>query len=273
MRPRRLLLALPLLAAGTFSATLVGCATGATSTSASGGITTASTTPPQDVRVVSDIAYQAGLGSDLYLPTEQARDTVIVWIHGGGFVAGGKNQLASLAKELARQGYPGMAIEYRLSTTGSAWFPATTLEDPGLQAAAANAVEDTLHAVSWLRSPAAATYGLKPRTIVLAGYSAGAITAATAAATDPAAFDGAVSLAGAAIEPDQLSSASPPLLMIHGDTDDIVPVDLARATCDAATANGGRCTLDVLAGRGHEFPFERTSVVVDDLMAFLAQFG
>ena len=256
-------------------ATLAGCATSTGPTSAVGATTTASTAPRQDVHVVTDVTYQAGLGSDLYLPAQHARDTVIVWIHGGGFVAGAKDQLASLAKALAQQGYPGMSIEYRLSssTTGSAWFPATTLEDPGLQAAAANAVDDAMHAVAWLRSPAATAYGLNPRRIVLAGYSAGAITAATAAATHPGAFDGAVSLAGAAIEPDQLSSASPPLLMIHGETDDIVPIDLARATCEAATANGGRCTLDVLAGIGHTFPFERAGVVVDDVMTFLAQFG
>lgn len=242
-----------------------GCASGTT-------LTGRATTVSGNVRVVSDIAYAPGLGADLYLPTAAPKDTAIVWIHGGGFVAGTKTQLSVLAHALAERGYPGMAIQYRLSR-GGAWFPATTLEDPGLQAAAANAVEDAGAAVAWLRSPAAASHGLTPSRVVLAGYSAGAITAATAAAVGHQPVDGAVSLAGAALEPDRLSAATPPLLLIHGTLDDTVPAGLAEATCAAARAKRTDCQLDLVDGAGHGLPFEQPEMVAETIATFLTSLG
>ena len=189
-------------------------------------------------------------------------------------MAGDKDQLASLAEALAGQGYPGMAIQYRLSRSGDAWFPATTLEDPDLQAAAADAVEDAMHAVAWLRSPAAAEHGFTARRIVLAGYSAGGITAATAAAADPDAIDGAVSLAGAAIEPDQLERGQP------APADDPRRRGRHRAGRPGPgnVRGGGRPGRHVHA-RGAPWCRPRAArsssrgVVVDDLLAFLGRLG
>ena len=112
---------------------------------------TTTTTAPTPVEVVRDVLYAPGLRADLYQAEDSAGKPTIVWIHGGGFTTGDKTQLATMAEDFARLGYPGMAIQYRLSE-GGPWFPASSLEDPELKAATSKAVEDVDRAVAWLDS-------------------------------------------------------------------------------------------------------------------------
>jgi len=61
----------------------------------------------------------------------------------------------------------------------------------------------------------------------------------------------AVSVSGAAIDTAALANPHPPLFLIHGDLDDVIPATLADATCQAATA-GGSCEVRHLDEVGHD---------------------
>lgn len=94
---------------------------------------------------------------DLYIP-EQADGPVpiIVWIHGGGWAAGDKNNCPPLSNGYTQRGYAAASLDYRLS--GDAIFPAQ--------------IEDCKAAIRWLRAHAK-KYNLDPTRIGVWGSSAG----------------------------------------------------------------------------------------------------
>jgi phospholipase/carboxylesterase len=243
----------------------------AVSACASGGTAdqTTTTTAPAPVEVVRDVLYAPGLRADLYRAEGSEGKPTIIWIHGGGFTTGDKTQLATMAEDFARLGYPGMAIQYRLSE-GGPWFPASSLEDPALKAATGKAVEDAERAVAWLSSDEANERGFGTDDVVLAGYSSGGIAAVSAgAAADGPPIAGAIGIAGAAIDPSTLDDHSPPVLLLHGDLDDVVPITLAKATCAAAARQAAECALETVVGAGHGLPFEQPAAVESSIQAFL----
>jgi acetyl esterase/lipase len=94
---------------------------------------------------------------DLYLPDDGASAAIIVFVHGGAFMGGTRQQNASVGRALAREGLATAVVSYRL-------FP---------QSDAAGAVEDVARATSWMIAHASA-YGLNGRNVFLVGHSAGA---------------------------------------------------------------------------------------------------
>lgn len=118
----------------------------------------------EDVRVTPDLEFLGPGRSeklDLYEPAAPASASVsrpaLVWIHGGGWTGGTKNE--ARAKEictlLAAAGYVAVSIDYRL---GEGAWPQNLL--------------DCKNAVRWLRANAE-RYHVDPRRIAVAGGSAG----------------------------------------------------------------------------------------------------
>lgn len=111
---------------------------------------------------------------DVHRPADLAeserRAPVIVWIHGGGFVAGSRRDVANYAKILAADGYVVAAVDYSLAP--GARYPVP--------------VHQVNRALAWL-SANAERLRIDPGRFVLAGDSAGAHIAAQAAllATSP----------------------------------------------------------------------------------------
>jgi acetyl esterase/lipase len=202
--------------------------------------------------------------ADLYV-SPGSRGT-IVFLHGGGWVAGDKSTgLPSLLLHEVTRGYDVMSINYRLAPSNP--FPA--------------AVHDAAQAVRWVRKNGAAL-GLSPTRIVLAGHSAGANIAALAAYGANGAFpggalapvDGALLLAGAydfantrvgVFGPNDdwlgrlespggwlsrpqgrtagspvtwLDAKDPATLAIHGSADPILSIDQSRALQQRSAAVG-----------------------------------
>ncbi|MBI1177401.1 alpha/beta hydrolase fold domain-containing protein [bacterium] len=91
---------------------------------------------------------------DLYLPTGDGPFPVIVWVHGGAWLAGNKSNPP--AARYVNDGYAVAAINYRLSQ--HAIFPAQ--------------IEDCKAAVRWLRAHAG-EYRLDPKRFAAWGESAG----------------------------------------------------------------------------------------------------
>jgi acetyl esterase/lipase len=100
---------------------------------------------------------QRSLVVDAFYPkTKRNGRTAIIMIHGGGWRSGNRAQHYPLAQHLVKYGYVCFTPEYRLST--EALYPA--------------AVNDLKAMVRWIHAHAK-EYGIDPRKIVVAGFSAG----------------------------------------------------------------------------------------------------
>ena len=221
----------------------------------------------------AEVAGFRPLELDLYLPdgAPGPRPTV-VHVHGGGWRRGSRRHpLPALGdgfyQGLAERGIAVAAVDYRLS--GEARYPA--------------AVDDVRVAVAWVRS-ALPGYGVTPGPVALWGDSAGGHLALLAALTDTA-VDGVVAWfpvtdltamgepgddpgtrealflgAPPAQVPDLAREASPltyvhagapPVLLMHGDSDALVPADQSIRFATALADAGGTATLELVPGASH----------------------
>ena len=114
-------------------------------------------------RVITDVVYLAPTRAeklDLYLPAPPAEGMLspaLVWIHGGGWTGGTKNEARAknVCGTLAAAGYVAVSIDYQL---GAGAWPTN--------------LHDCKNAVRFLRAHAA-KYRLDPNRIAVAGGSAG----------------------------------------------------------------------------------------------------
>ena len=65
-----------------------------------------------ELRDVNYDSHDPAAKLDLFVPAGKPPRTTIVWIHGGGFVAGRKSEVANYARILASKGYGVASIEY-----------------------------------------------------------------------------------------------------------------------------------------------------------------
>ena len=115
--------------------------------------------------------------------------------------------------------------------------------------------------------------GLAPKDLILLGFSQGAMTALHVAPRRAAPVAGVVAISGRLIAPERLASetlSKPPVLLMHGDRDDVVEFgEMARAGA-ALNAAGFDTHGHVMKGSGH-------SIAPDGLQVALAfikdQFG
>jgi acetyl esterase/lipase len=250
---------------------------------------------PSGVKVDRDLTYGRADGKDLlldlYRPEKQdGKLPVVVWIHGGAFRTGSKDdsQMGNVSWLPAR-GYAVASINYRL--THEAIFPAQ--------------IQDCKAAVRWLRA-SANSYGLDPAHIGAWGASAGGHLAALLGTSggvqalegasgnlkessrvqavvdffgptdflkmDAAALPGGQKhdpanspesqLVGGPIQDnkDKVARAnpityvtrdSPPFLILHGDQDPLVPVNQSELLYDALKKAGVNVTFHKIVGAGH----------------------
>lgn len=123
---------------------------------------------PKDISAQRDLSYAPGNRDalfDVFAPAgARAPLPAVVWVHGGGFVAGSRSELSGYLQILAARGFVTIGIDYSLAP--SARFPT-----PVRQANAALA-----HIVANAKQ-----FNIDPERIFLAGDSAGAQIAAQTA--------------------------------------------------------------------------------------------
>ena len=229
-------------------------------------------------RVSKDVAYIEGGHEqqrlDIYLPRNPGPHPLIVWVHGGAWRAGSKQDMP--LGGLIAQGFAVASVDYRLSTVAP--MPAQ--------------IHDVKAAIRFLRAHAA-EYGFDARRFAVAGSSAGGhLAALTGVSNGNAELEGKlgahrdqssdvqaiVSFFGAANlqtilgqstphglsvrvpalqlllggQPDakpvlaklaspiaHVDAQVPPLLLIHGDADPQMPIEQSREL-DAAYRKAGR---------------------------------
>lgn len=224
---------------------------------------------------------------DLYVPKSDKPLPLVVWIHGGAWQMGNKDNCPAMA--MTRHGYAAASIDYRLCQ--QAVFPAQ--------------IHDCKGAIRFLRANAA-KFNLDPNRIGVWGASAGGHLAALLGTTagnkelegavgdnegvssevqavcdffGPSDFisfaDANLPIAEAATSPltrllggpvskkrELAALASPvthasknaaPFLIMHGDKDTTVPLQQSQALHKALQAAGAESTLKVIPGAGHGF--------------------
>lgn len=205
---------------------------------------------------------------DVYAPKgtpTNARLPVVLFIHGGSWRDGDRGGYAFAGKAFAREGFVSVVIDYR--KVPEVRFP--------------DFMVDAAEAVAWTESNIAA-YGGDPTKIIIAGHSAGAHIAVLltldptylrSAGVADGAIKGAIGLAGpydfypftseaavaafagadpALTQPITYARGdAPPLLLLHGDADDVVLPRNSTALAAKVTEAGGQVVVKPYAGVGH----------------------
>lgn len=96
--------------------------------------------------------------------------------------------------------------------------------------------------------------GLGPDKVALVGFSQGTIMALQVALRRQAPLAGVVGFSGALLDTDGLAEAigtPPPILLIHGDADEVLPVDAMHQAVATLGGLGVPCQWHVCPGLGH----------------------
>ena len=255
--------------------------------------------------VERDVVYGTAQGTplllDLAMPkTGNGPFPVVVFLHGGGWSEGNRQEMNHFIEGVAGLGYVGVTVAYRL--VPAARFPAQ--------------LEDCKAAVRWLRANAA-KYRINPKRIGVVGFSAGGHLASMLGVTGK--NDG---LEGAGGNPDQSSrvqavvsffgltdfstrdwprdlengviepflggsfanhadeyrraspityvtSDAPPFLFFHGSEDKLVPVDQSKQLGEKLRNAGVFAEVNVLEGEGHGFTDAANQKAMRRMLDFL----
>jgi len=235
--------------------------------------------PTTGVEVIKDIEYgRAGdipLLLDMYIPETPISDPMpaVIWIHGGGWRGGDKADYSGRSTSWAEHGFLAVSINYRLveAAQGSeeAW---AELE---------NCVEDCKCAVRWLRGNAE-KYNVKPERIGVCGRSAGGYLAMMVGCVDETAglegdggweeyssrVQAVVSYSGAilpkgdwACPVNHVTADDPPLLLVHGELDQTVPIERAEQMYEAYQQAGLEATLVRVSEAGHDLGLKSSNPI------------
>lgn len=107
------------------------------------------------------VEFAPGRALDLYLPSGPGPHPTVVWVHGGSWVRGDREDRTALNRWLAGRGWAVAAVDYRL---------------PPPEPVGRDQQRDVACAVDWVRAHAG-EQSLDPARLVLAGQSAGATLA------------------------------------------------------------------------------------------------
>ena len=242
------------------------------------------------VRYIPDLVYGeiAGfrpLELDLYLPSSPSPAPVIVHVHGGGWRRGSRRHPlprvgADFYERLAGRGFAVAAVDYRLS--GEAVFPAALGDvrtavgwirkqaaDYGLDAGRVFLWGDSagghlalMTALTGAEVPGSEVQGVVAWFPVTDLAGLGSDVRDAGGTPDPgpesreALFLGAAAadvpdLARAASPVAYASAAAPPVLLLHGAVDDLVPPAQSIRLAEALTAAGATVELELVPGATH----------------------
>jgi phospholipase/carboxylesterase len=136
---------------------------------------------------------------------------------------------------------------------GFQWFPIPWLDGSPQAAAEAGLVAAAEDLNGFLDAQLAAE-GLTPDRLVLVGFSQGAMMSLHVAVRRAEPVAGVVAISGRLLAPERLEAdavSKPPVLLVHGDQDPVVPfADMGKAG-DALVAAGFQTFGHVMRGTGH----------------------
>jgi len=192
---------------------------------------------------------------------------VVVFLHGYG--ADG-NDLLGLADPLAPHMpdtvflAPNAPERCTVNPMGYQWFPIPWIDGSSEDAAAAGMQAAAADLDVYLDG-VLADEGITPDRLVLVGFSQGTMMALHVAPRRAAAVAGIVGFSGRLMQPDLLADdtvSRPPVLLLHGDQDDVVPPQSLPDAANALTAAGFEVFAHVMKGTAHGIAPDGLSVAL-----------
>ena len=208
-------------------------------------------------------------------PRSGKATSAVIFVHGYG--ADGAD-LLGLADPLAPH-LPGTAFHAPDAPErctgnpfGFQWFPIPWL-DGSTEAEAAEGLARAAEDLNAYVDGVLETEGLTPDRLALVGFSQGTMMSLHIAPRRDAALAGVVAFSGRLLAPERLAveaRVKPPVLLLHGDADPVVPfADMGKAG-DALVAAGFETYAHVMKGTGHGIAPDGLSVALHFLRERLA---
>ena len=183
-------------------------------------------------------------------------DSLVIFLHGYG--ADG-NDLIGLAEPLAEHLpdtvflSPNAPQKCTNNPMGYQWFPIPWLDGSSEEAMLQGRAEaiDLLNAYL---DEVAESEGIAPARTILVGFSQGTMMALHVAPRRAEAFAGIVGFSGKLLEPEKLAAeavSKPPVLLVHGDADEMVPPASLPEAADALVKAGFEVYTHISKGTGH----------------------
>ena len=182
-------------------------------------------------------------------------DSLVIFLHGYGADA---NDLIGLADPLAphlpntRFLAPNAPQRCVNNPMGYQWFPIPWLDGSPEEAARSSAARSARLLDAWLDEVAAD--GIGPQRTVLVGFSQGTMMALQVGLRRQTPVAGIVGFSGRLLDPHHLAAeitARPPVLLIHGDQDPVVPFASMAEAAEALSAAGVETMTHVSRGTPH----------------------
>ena len=254
----------------------------------------ATTEPPDGVAIKREIVYSKESNRELHVllarpdPLPKGKLPIVIYLHGGAWRQGSYQSLTAGAWNLARRGFAVASVEFRSSD--EAIYPAQ--------------INDCRAATGFLKKNAPA-YSLDAAKIGVYGVSTGghlgALLALTSSSVRAAAIESAPSdlltlgegarldwnaalsplsrlLGGTAPTRAEVARRAsplfyadeyaPPILLLHGDADEFVPIAQSEKLYQKLKAAGASVEYRVFEGEGHGLKGERDAADADVLKFF-----
>ncbi len=200
-------------------------------------------------------------------PASGRTGQVVVFLHGYG--ADG-NDLLGLADPLAPHMpdtvflAPNAPERCTVNPMGYQWFPIPWLDGSSEEEAMTGMAAAAADLNAWLDG-VLADEGITPDRLILLGFSQGTMMALQVAPRRSAPVAGVVGFSGRLLQPDALADevvSRPPVLLLHGDRDDVVPPQSLPDAANALTAAGFEVFAHVMKGTAHGIAPDGLSVAL-----------
>ncbi|MFN3294720.1 MAG: alpha/beta hydrolase [Gemmobacter sp.] len=150
---------------------------------------------------------------------------------------------------------------------GYQWFPIPWLDGSSEEAARQGLVQAAADLNAYLDGVLEAE-GLLPERLALVGFSQGSMMSLHIAPRRAAPIAGVVAFSGRLLAPERLAAEArvkPPVLLLHGDADPVVPFADMGVAGDALVAAGFETYAHVMKGTGHGIAPDGLSVALQFL--------
>jgi len=189
-------------------------------------------------------------------PQSGKTKSLVVFVHGYG--ANG-DDLLSIADVLGAP-MPDTAFyapdapnRCQMGPTGFEWFPIPWIDGSSQEVARAGMAESVQIFNDWL-TQTMATEGVTAAQTVLFGFSQGTMMSLHVGPRRPEPLAAIVGFSGRLLEPETLAAevkSKPPILLVHGDVDDVVPPSSLPEAANAFTDAGFEVYTHISKGTGH----------------------